>query len=345
MPEFRKDPISDNWVIIAQERSHRPFDYQRSSDHIESTVCPFCEGNEQETPGEILALRRSSSLTDRSGWSVRVVPNQYPALVMSLDKSDKSHDFYVSRHGFGSHEVIIESPRHIKSFTELQPHQATEVVSTYHDRMRALKADGHFVYGLIFKNFGEAAGASLEHIHSQLLATPVTPRRVQQEWCTAKAFHESQGDCVFCHIMRHEIKTKDRVVLETNQFLVFCPFASRFPYELMILPKEHYSHFEEIPEQMISELSQCLHEALARLENVISDCSYNYLIHTSPFDTGPVAHYHWHVEILPRMTTDAGFEWGTDYYINYAPPEESAQRLRNTGGVPATESFPDRNSR
>jgi UDPglucose--hexose-1-phosphate uridylyltransferase len=230
--------------------------------------------------------------------------------------------------GIGAHEVIIESPRHIQSLTSLDNGNVEEVLSCYRDRLIDLKSDKRFVYGLLFKNVGFSAGASLEHTHSQLIVTPIVPPLVANEIANAKAFYQRTEKCLFCDMIQQEIETDKRVVISTDNFVVFAPFASRFPFETWILPKKHESNFENLQEDEAKELAYVLKSVLAKLEATLDFPPYNYIIHSAPFNVTESKHFHWHIEIIPRLTNIAGFEWGTGFYINPTPPEESAELLR-----------------
>ena len=315
-------------MIIASERAKRPQEF-----HVETKalprmeMCPFCEGNERLTPPEIYALRENGD-ADGKGWRVRVVPNKFPALMVEggLDKSGDG--VYDSMNGIGAHEVIIETPEHLSSTSALEEERIHEVLHTYRDRLLDLKKDSRLVYGLIFKNVGQQAGASMEHAHSQLIVTPIVPLRVQTEMDRSARYHEFRGRCLLCDIVKQEIAGSVRVVIESPNFLAFEPYASRFPFETHILPKEHESHFESTREDRLGELAGVLRTTIRKIEGAIQNPPYNYLIHTSPLNSGPLEHYHWHFEVIPRITNTAGFEWGTGFYINPVPPEDAARYLR-----------------
>ena len=342
MPELRQDPISGRWVIIAKGRAARPQEYRTKSTRIEQVACPFCEGQERMTPSETMAIRDHHTVADSPGWRVRVVPNRFPAVDKGSGVSYPADKVYVACQAIGVHDVIIESPRHIRSITELSDSEAREVFLVYRDRLGELKGDTRLAFGLVFKNVGDAAGASLEHIHSQLIATSIIPVHLRDEWQLAGEFYRQHGSCVFCEIVQRETSSHDRIVVDSPRFLAYCPFASRFPYEMCVLPKLHESHFEEMDDESNAELASVMRRLIGLLEATMDSCSYNYLIHTSPFDTESVAHYHWHIEVLPRSTNAAGFEWGTGYYINPVPPEEAALHFRELSGRSGLTGFPSR---
>jgi UDPglucose--hexose-1-phosphate uridylyltransferase len=328
MPDLRKDPIVGRWVIIAKSRAKRPHDFDTTPRPQRGRFCPFCEGNEDKTPGEIIAYRVAGTQRNRQGWRVRVVPNKFPALEIEGELNKRGEGIYDMMRGVGAHEVIIESPRHLVSTSELSEEQLREVLWVYRDRLVDLKRDPRLVYGMIFKNVGAAAGASLEHTHSQLIVTPIVPINVWEEMTGSLEFYNYRGRCVYCDMIQQELAGEKRIVLDTPGFVAFCPFASRFPFETWVLPKNHFSHYENIQKNGVDDLAGVLKQVIAKTEAALDRPAYNYIIHTAPFDTQELAHYHWHIEIIPSLTKPAGFEWGTGFYINPVPPEEAAAFLR-----------------
>jgi UDPglucose--hexose-1-phosphate uridylyltransferase len=328
MSDLRKDPITGRWVIIATERAKRPQDFPRDAPALTTAFDPFLEGNEDKTPPEILAYREPHTHPNKPGWRVRVVPNKFPALKIEGTLDKRGEGIYDLMHGVGAHEVIIECPHLETSMARLPVENIREVLWVYRDRLVDLKRDPRLVHGLVFKNKGAAAGASLAHSHSQLIVTPVVPISVWEEMTGALEFYNYRGRCIYCDIMQQELATGTRIVLDTPAFVVFCPFAARFPFECWIMPKHHSSHFENIPRQSIEELGSVLKNVLGKLELALDDPPYNYIIHTAPFDTKEIPHYHWHIEIIPRLTRIAGFEWGSGFYINTVLPEKAAAFLR-----------------
>jgi UDPglucose--hexose-1-phosphate uridylyltransferase len=341
MPELRKDPIVGRWVIIAHERAKRPNDFKGEAQALARPgLCPFCEGQEDKTPHEILAYRERDTEPNGPGWRVRVVPNKFPALKIEGDLEKRGEGIYDMMAGVGAHEVIIESPRHLISMAEMSEDNIREVLWVYRDRLVDLKKDSRLIHGLLFKNVGAAAGASLEHTHSQLIVTPTVPITVWEEMTGALEFYNYRGRCIYCDMVRQELSDEKRVVLDTPHFTAFCPYASRFPFETWILPKTHSSHFENIPKPGVDDLGTVLRTVLNKLELALDSPPYNYIVHTAPFDHQELPHYHWHIEIIPRLTKVAGFEWGSGFYINPVPPEEAAAYLRE---VEAPAPDPGRN--
>lgn len=336
MPELRKDPILGRWVIISTERGKRPSDFSGTAKRtMESKLCPFCPGNESATPPEILAIRPDCSEANKPGWTLRVISNKYPALRIEGDLNREGIGIFDKMNGVGAHEVIVETPDHDKDLVDLNQSRVEDIIWAYRERTADLRKDPRFQYILIFKNQGEAAGASLEHSHSQLIATPIVPKRVIEEIEGATKYFEYKERCVFCDIMKQEIADDERVVLQNDSFISLEPFAPRFPFETWILPKRHESAFEMIRKEEIPALASILQETLRRLAKALSNPPYNYVLHTSPVDNDTAQEYHWHIEIMPKLTRVAGFEWGTGFYINPTTPEDAAAYLKEIE-IPAT---------
>ncbi len=336
MPELRKDPITGRWVIIATDRAKRPSDFVREKVQIHgSGFCPFCSGNEGKTPPEIHAYRSDGSAKDGPGWTLRIVPNKFPALGIEGTLNRQGEGLYDKMNGIGAHEVIIETPEHPLTLATMPVRRVEDVLWAYRDRILDLKKDRRFKYILIFKNHGEAAGASLEHTHSQLIALPVVPKRVREEVDSAKDYYNFKERCIFCDIIRQELEDTVRVAAENQAFITLAPYAPRFPFEMWIVPRVHQSAFEESQKHEFEQLAAMLKDMLMRLDKVLDSPAYNYIIHTSPAPEVSNDYYHWHLEIMPKLTKVAGFEWGTGFYINPTPPEESAKFLREAL-LPAT---------
>lgn len=328
MPELRRDPIHGRWVIISTERGRRPSDFVTEERRPSGGFCPLCEGNEDKTPPEIIAFRDNGTPPNTPGWTLRVVSNKFPALRIEGELNREGDGIYDKMNGVGAHEVVIETPRHYETLTTLPLKAVENVLWAYRERMTDLRRDHRLRYVLVFKNHGVAAGASLEHSHSQIIALPIVPKRVSEEIEGAKNYFHYKDRCVFCDIIRQELQQKSRLIIENQAFLSIAPFASRFPFETWILPKTHYPSFEHMESPLYGQAAQILSETLHRLHQVLNDPPYNYIIHTSSFSELENDHYHWHFEIMPKLTNVAGFEWGTGFYINPTPPEEAAQYLR-----------------
>ena len=327
MPQLRKDPVTGRWVIISADRARRVSDFTRTGELPKSQgVCPFCHGHESLTPPEILTYRENGS----GAWNTRVIPNKFPALRVEGVLERAGEGLYDQMSGIGAHEVIIETPEHKSSLAELPEKRVEDLFWAFRDRIVDLKRDTRLRYILLFKNHGEAAGASLEHTHSQLIALPVVPIQVQEELEGSRRYFAFKERCVFCDMVRQE-SGGARVILETEEIVVISPYAARFPFETWVLPRTHNSHFETAHPSLIQSLAWAVRSTIRKMEKVLEYPAYNFLIHTAPTQDGPIEHYHWHLEIIPRLTRVAGFEWGAGFYINPTPPEESAQFLRDAG--------------
>lgn len=329
MPELRKDPIIGRWVIISTERAKRPTSFVAISDRKLPKLCPFCPGHESSTPPEIIAYRDPDSEPNQPGWTLRVISNKYPALVVEGVLNREPKGLYDKMRGIGAHEVIIETPQHMHDLVDMEDGQVRDILWAYRERMLDLERDGRLKYILIFKNHGQAAGASLEHSHSQLIATPIIPKRVAEELEGSHRYFEFKERCIYCDIIRQELSDDERIVSDFDSFVTVQPFAPRFPFETWILPKAHQSSYIEMSDNDYKVLARCLKDTLKRLKLALNDPPFNYMIHTRPVTRESHEYYHWHIEIIPKLTKVAGFEWGSGFYINPTTPEEAAEYLRN----------------
>jgi len=334
LPELRKDPITGRWVIIAADRAMRPTDFVR--EHVVPTgghFCPFCPGHESKTPPEVLAYRPGGGGPNEGGWSLRVVPNKFPALRVEGELNRLGDGLYDKMNGIGAHELLIETPDHMLTMGDLTDKQVEDIFWAFRDRIVDLRKDTRLRYIIIYKNHGAAAGATLEHAHSQLIALPVVPKRAREELDGAKRYFDYRERCIYCDIIRQEMETGSRIVLETSHYVAVTPYASRFPFETWIIPKRHVSHFENIEIPEVQNLGWMQRAVIRKIDKVLERPAYNLMIHSSPVQEGAMTYYHWHIEIIPKLTKVAGFEWGTGFYINPTPPEEAAKFLRDAGLV------------
>jgi len=330
MPELRKDPVVGRWVIIASERGHRPSDFVRDPPPRRGGPCVFCAGHEEETPPEILAGRDGHSQVNGPGWSYRVVANKFPALRIEGDLEPSGEGLFDRMNGVGAHEVVIETPDHDASLATLGLDAVTDVLIAFRERVLDLKKDPRFEYILVFKNQGEAAGASLEHPHSQLIATPIIPIMVTEELTGASRYWERKTRCVWCDIVRQERRAGVRMIAEADGFAALAPFAPRFPCETWILPVRHRSAFEECDVDDLRGLGRVLGDFLRRMNRVLKDPPFNFMLHSAPLRESAFEYFHWHLEIIPILSRVAGFEWGSGFFINPLPPEEAARALRES---------------
>ncbi|HTK28384.1 MAG TPA: galactose-1-phosphate uridylyltransferase [Vicinamibacterales bacterium] len=328
MPDLRRDPVSGRWVIISTDRAKRPHDFQVTHVHpIGREHCPFCPGHEAMTPPEILAYRNGSS-PNAPGWDVRVVPNKYPALKVEGALDRQGDGLFDRMNGVGAHEVIIETPDHTQTLATLGEGPIERVLSAWRDRIRDLKQDRRLRYILVFKNHGAAAGATVEHTHSQLIALPLVPDFVREEIEGARRHYAEKERCLFCDIVRQEIEEGRRVVQESADIVALAPYAPRFPFETWLVPKRHGARFEEASAAEYESLARMLKAVLTRMDRALEYPPFNLVLHTAPFTDEAVDSYHWHLEILPKVARMAGFEWGTGFYINPTSPEEATEVLR-----------------
>jgi UDPglucose--hexose-1-phosphate uridylyltransferase len=333
MGELRRDPVVGRWVIVDTESPLHPEHFEKAQHHWRGGSCPFCYGSEDKTPPEIEAIRDPKTKPNTPGWQVRVVANKFPALQIEGDIDRRGLGIYDMSRGVGAHEVIIQSPYHNKEIPDLLDEEVENIIRMCCHRTDDLKKDKRFKYILLFKNYGPSAGASLAHPHIQLIALPMIPKNPLEENQGALEYFEFRERCLFCDILRQESHDKIRLITENKYFIAFCPFVSRFTFEVWILPKIHspfYCTITKTPAE-VTDLAKILKDVLLRLRLVLSDPAYNFIIHTSPINhDGDLAHYHWHIEIMPKLTRVAGFEWGTGFYIVSTPPELAAKYLRET---------------
>lgn len=316
-------------MIISTDRARRPTDFSRQKVAIKGDrFCPFCPGHESKTPPEVLAYRASGE-ANGPGWTLRVVPNKFPALRVEGELDRQGEGLYDRMNGVGAHEVIIESPEHSATLAKMSDVRVADLFFAVRDRINDLARDPRLRYMLVFKNHGEGAGATLEHTHSQLIALPVVPKRVQEEINGAHRYFEFRDRCVYCDILQQETAEGVRVVYRSAHFLVIAPFASSFPFECWIVPLRHASHFHLSPPEVIHDLGSVMRILAAKLDKTLEEPPYNFVLHTTPVREGELEHYHWHLEVAPKLTRVAGFEWGSSFFLNPTPPEEAAQFLRD----------------
>ena len=331
MPELRKDPVADRWVIIAPERADRPNALLRSrAEPDDEKGCPFCPGNERMTPPEVLVNRAPGSERNGPGWTLRVVPNRYPALRVETVMSREGRGLFDTIAGVGAHEVIIETAEHRRTMAELPAEQIESVLRAWQERIVDLSRDIRLKTIFAFKNHGAPAGATLSHAHSQLVAMPVVPPGLAEELRGAKKHFDAKERCVFCDMLAQELREKERVVTETEQAVILSPWAARSPFEVWIVPKEHRSAFESCSGQELRGAADALRTVLRKIDIALEKPAYNLYLHTMPLREERNDWYHWHLELKPTLAQHAGFEWASGCTINPTPPEEAAAFLRQT---------------
>lgn len=327
--ELRRDAVTGRWIIANTSHPSRAADFEIESSDIKGTgTCPFCPNNEKMTPPEIYAERPGAVNPNGPGWTIRVVPNKFPALQIEGELKRHGIGVFDASTGVGAHEVIIEGTDHKKQLDDLDVPEIARMLRTYQLRSKDLRGDERLKYILIFKNHGFAAGASLEHSHSQLIALPIVPTRVQDELTGCERYFEQRDRCIYCDIIHHELDEQERIIVETTGFVSFTPFVSRFPYEVCIAPKYHRADFLLVPQNELMDLAQALKETLKRIRATLRNPAYNLMLHTAPTEDGNREDYHWHFELIPILTRVAGFEWGSGFYINPTPPEVAAEDMR-----------------
>lgn len=330
MPELRKDPVIGRWVIVATERARRPGNIIDSQENIFGEVesCPFCNNQDQE----IYAIKDGNG-----AWKVRVVPNGTPILRIEEKFKRRGHGLYDLVNGFGAHEVVIETPQHVANMADLDVAQITLVIQTYVARFKDLEKNAKFQYPIAYKSYGWSAGSRrIGHARSQIIVSPVNPSHVKEKLRGSKRYFDYHERCLYCDLIRQELEAKSRIVLETEHFLALTPFAPRFTFEIWIFPKKHNCDFAKGVVGQEEDLAKVLKEVLLRLKIGIGDPAYNYVIQTAPFRHRKKGgrwrtieeDYHWHIEVMPRLTMSAGFEKGSGFYICSIPPEHTAEFLR-----------------
>jgi len=328
--ELRQDPTTDDWVIIAHERAKRPYDYVMRREDTSSPAfvenCPFCPGNERLTPPEVAVYREGSGT---SSWKIRVVPNKYPALGPHGTTEERVVEGrFRAMDGSGFHEVVIESPLHNQTLSRMSTSEIESIVRMYRDRYKVLGRERETKLIVIFKNHGIAAGTSIEHPHSQIVAAPVVSPQITKKCHVALEHYKKTGRCLYCDINEWELDSRTRLVTESGRFLVFHPYASRYPFETWVSPKRHNACFGNIDSEEIRELGKTLQWIMEKIDRALGKPDFNYVFHTAPVEDEISEHLHWYIQIVPRTWTLGGFEMGSGIYINTAVPEETAAFMR-----------------
>jgi UDPglucose--hexose-1-phosphate uridylyltransferase len=330
--ELRRDPVTGRWVVVSTERP-RADDFDRAPVVIQpDDSCPFCQGHEHMTPFEVLAYRNGSP-SNAPGWDLRVVPNQSPIVRVEGELDRQGEGLFDRMNGIGAHEVLIESPRHEDTLSSQDDAASERLLRAFQDRVHDLRRDMRFKSFVPFKNFGAAAGAALEHSHSQLFALPIVPREIRDELEGARTHYAAKERCLFCDIVRQETGEGRRVIAENTDAIALAPYASRSPFETWILPRRHQSRFEETPPHEIGSVARLLRDVLRRMDRALEHPPYSFVIHSAPVSE-PAEFYHWHLEILPKVTRFGAFEWATGFHRNPTLPETAAAVLREALGQP-----------
>jgi len=326
MPELRQNFFTKEWVIIATERAKRP--EELATHRVEQPIppfvetCPFCPGNENKTPPEVMRVSAGDS------WAVRVIPNKFAALSSEVEPLRDLRHLRRRIAGFGFHEVIIDSPDHSRYMGLLSDEHAAHILRVYRERFIALSQDRRISHITIFKNHGTDAGASLQHPHSQLIATPVIPSQVRYRLHEALRHYDDVGECMFCHMVEREVEDETRIVVKGEYFVAMEEFAATTPFATHIFPLRHMASFGEITDSEITDLAHVLRTLLAKIYNGLGNPDLNFTVRTGPTEYSGVRHFHWYVSVIPRLTRVAGFELGSGMFINTVLPEAAAEFLR-----------------
>ena len=334
MPHLRYDQFHKLWVIFAPDRSNRPTDYAKPQTPEIVGECPFCPGHESLTPPEKYSLRRNDTQPDTPGWDIRIVPNKFPALNMGEEQGFADSDFEKSIGGFGVHEVIVDTPEHYSDLPDMPLSHIADILKTYRMRFRELENDERFKYVQVFRNFGYDAGETFSHPHSQLITLPVIPSIILTEIEAGLQYFDREKKCLFCETLKHEVESSARLIVNNGKSVAFAPYASRYPFEICMMPIAHSHRFSDISDEDTVLLAGALKKSLGSLQKVSGGVDYNILLHSAQptlLKDNPTleAVYHWHIEILPRLTKAAGFEIGTGFGINSVLPESAAEMLRD----------------
>ncbi len=327
MPELRHNVLTREWVIIATERAKRPEDFIKRKKEKKTlpayvATCPFCPGNEKLTPPETYVV------PDTSSWRVRVTPNKFAALSYQGERRRSIQGIRRTVTGVGIHEVIVETPDHSKTTALLEDAQVETVLQTYLNRFMFASRDPRVEQVTIFKNHGEAAGTSLEHTHSQMIAAPVITAQLRDRLINALKHFDEFGECIFCRVLDQELKESTRIVYESEHFVAFVQYAALSPFSMLVMPRRHMACFSEITDAEAADLARNLRRTLGKLYYGLDDPDFNYSVRTAPTEYAGVKYYHWYVSIIPRLTKMAGFELGSGMFINVSLPEENASFLR-----------------
>lgn len=340
MSEFRWDPLKATWVITANHRTREPRDFFLDRQQIVTSACPFCPGHEGKTPPEVFALRPAGKPCNGPDWQVRVVPNKFPLLRIEGELGRRPEGLYEIMQGIGAHEVVIETPDHDRNMADFTVTEITLVLQAYRARLLDLRRDPRFRYLQVFKNHGFEAGAPLPHAHSQIMAVPITPPTIKTELNVCRDYFRSNDRCLICDLIVQELNDGRRVIYDDGRFLVAAPYASCFPFELRLFPQHHGHDFALQDDAELEACATALRDALRRLRDLLRDPPFNFILHTAPPPQPRPEHpeywaslpfdYHWHIELVPRLSRIAGFEWGSGFFINLMPPEDAARFLRST---------------
>ncbi len=338
MSELRRDPITNRWVVIAAERGKRPQVLEEDPPAKGDAVCPFCPGSEDETTPEVFAIGPPEREPNGPEWGVRVIPNRYPIFQEHSEGLRRGYGLFDQINGVGIHEVVVESPHHEASLADLPVTEIQHILQAYRHRLLVHRNNPNLRYVLIFRNYKKQAGASMVHPHSQIIGTPITPLLVKAKLDNCHKYYLDKERCLLCDLIWQEINWPQRIVSASEQYIILCPFASCFPFEVWLCPRAHCHDFALLSDQNLLEVAMALKEMLMRIKLTLNDPPYNFILNTAPVVRPRPGRpeywqtlqydFHWYIELIPRLTTIAGFEWGSNFYVNPVSPEQAAERLK-----------------
>ena len=326
MSELRRDPILRRWVIIAPERTAELEPRRAEPVPSEGGPCPFCPGAEALNPVEI------ATVGGGDGWCVRVTPDKHPLLGIHGELGRRGAGMFDLMNAIGAHELVADTPDHALSWAEFPSAQMVWLLETYRARVNDLRRDARFRYVLVLKNH-RGIWSRYSHAHSHVIATPFTPKRLEEELAGAREYYRMKERCVFCDQVAEEVRAGTRIVQRNDDFVTFTPFASEHPYEMWVNPLRHAADFGALPDRAVASLAEVLVGALARLKAALGDPAYSVALHAGPVSGGDQAEFHWHWEIVPHLGHELGMEWATGIYSNPVAPEEAARQLREARGA------------
>ncbi|MCP4631334.1 MAG: galactose-1-phosphate uridylyltransferase [candidate division Zixibacteria bacterium] len=336
MSTLRRDPVLGRWVVNTDKLDTNSTTLENLYAPYENGQCPFCQGNEHLTPPEIFALRPADTQANTPGWETRVIPNNTPALNIHGKINRRADLMYDMMDSIGAHEIVVGTPEHIPNMADLSEDQFNKIFSTYKQRFIDLKRDSRLRCAFAYKTYGKRAfEESIPHSHSHIIATPMTPKLIKEQYFGARNYYRYKNRCVYCDFIRQEVEKEKRLIKSNEKFIAIAPFASRFSHEVWILPREHHCDFEDCSEKDIPYFSSLVKDILLRIRTLLDDPPYNFALITGPNRKDRESYwstieedYHWHLEIMPTFTKTGGFEWATGFYINDTTPEKAAARLR-----------------
>jgi len=327
--ELRFDLVSKDWVVIATGRAKRPEMFKKEKEKFiedPKKACPFCKIETQQRPTLIYVNGKKKPVLSKD-WTLAVIPNKYPAVVAGDSLNERAEGPYQKMDGIGFHEVVVTRD-HSKDMSLMGAERVKEVMDAYQERYLDLMNEKYINYISIFHNHGKRAGASITHPHSQIMAIPVTDPDIENSLINSRRYWEFHEKCLHCEMIKWDREDGRRIVFENDDFIAVCPFASRMAFTVRIYPKAHSSYFERVNNEQKKALAEVFSSVLSKLRKALGDPSYNFFLRTSPCDGKDHNHYHWHFEILPRTSIQAGFEFGAGIEISTIEPETAAEYLR-----------------